>query len=230
MERVAIFDLDGTLLMGRVWPAFIKHHFSQKVHRHEAAAYLLRNFGRYFMYKGGLVSRSVVWEVFGKEIVTMLRGMDDARATPILERIYHDDIRENLDPMLLERWEALGQEGVRRFIISGSPDPLLHVIGSHLGATAAFGTLPEKQAGRYTGEIVGALCSDEEKARRLTTYLAQQGWEVDWQRSFSFADSFTDLPILRLVGQPIAVRPDAELYAYAQAANWPILGEPDNKI
>ncbi|MBA3534550.1 MAG: HAD-IB family hydrolase [Ardenticatenales bacterium] len=230
MQRIAIFDLDGTLLAGRVWPAFIKHHFSQKVHRHEAGAYLVRNVARYLLYKGGLVSRSVVWEVFGKEIITMLRGMDDARATPILETIYHKEISKQLDPMLLERWESLGKQGFSRFIISGSPDPLLKIIGKHLEATAAFGTLPEKRAGRYTGQIVGSLCSDQEKARRLTEYLAQQSWDIDWAASYSFADSFSDLPILQLVGNPTAVRPDSELYAYAQAATWPILGEPDNKI
>lgn len=229
MERIAIFDLDGTLLPGRVWSAFVSHHFNQKIHRHEALAYLLRNFAHFALYKLGLAERQAVWERFGREIVTLLRGMDDTRVAPILETIYRQ-LHPEFDPLLLARWSLLGEQGYHRFIVSGSPSPLLEVIGRELEATATFGTLPEKEGGRYTGRIRGVLCTGEEKARRLSVYLDNQGWEVDWDASRSFADSYSDLPILSLVGIPTVVRPDPQLYAHAQAAGWEILGEPEDKI
>jgi HAD superfamily hydrolase (TIGR01490 family) len=226
MERIAIFDLDGTLLDGRIWQAFVSHHFTHKVHRHEALKYLARNFGHFALYKARLVPRSAVWDRFGREIVTFVRGMDEARAQRVFDTIFAESIEPRLDPVLLQRWQAFGDEGVRRFIVSGSPAPILRTIGDHLGATATFGTTPELRNGRYTGRIVGLLCQDEEKARRLKEYIDEQGWQVDWAASFSFADSHADRPILELVGNPIAVRPDPKLLTHAQNEGWTVIGEP----
>ena len=45
---------------------------------------------------------------------------------------------------------------------------------------------------------------------------------VDLARSYGYADSHSDLPLLAAVGNPVAVRPDVSLYRHAKKAHWPI--------
>jgi hypothetical protein len=40
---------------------------------------------------------------------------------------------------------------------------------------------------------------------------------------FAYSDSYTDVPMLRAVGNPSAVNPDSELRELAKENNWPIL-------
>ena len=44
-------------------------------------------------------------------------------------------------------------------------------------------------------------------------------WEQD---SFAYADSHSDLPLLRAVGNPVAVNPDVALYRVARRHRWPV--------
>ena len=46
---------------------------------------------------------------------------------------------------------------------------------------------------------------------------------IDLDKSFAYADSGSDLPLLSLVGHPCAVNPDRSLRTTAKAYDWPIL-------
>jgi phosphoserine phosphatase len=45
---------------------------------------------------------------------------------------------------------------------------------------------------------------------------------VDLRHSYAYADSYSDLPLLRVVGNPVAVSPDSQLYRHARRRRWPI--------
>src|SRR2546422_10724864 len=67
----------------------------------------------------------------------------------------------------------------------------------------------------------------------LRRYAAQEG--IDLRQSYACADSHSDLPLLRAVGNPVVVSPDSALYRYAKRRRWPIeewsmsKGMPDRK-
>ncbi|MBW5353133.1 HAD-IB family hydrolase, partial [Escherichia coli] len=42
-------------------------------------------------------------------------------------------------------------------------------------------------------------------------------------KPYSYSDSKNDLPLLRLVSEPVAVNPDAELEKEAKEKGWPVL-------
>ena len=46
---------------------------------------------------------------------------------------------------------------------------------------------------------------------------------IDLAASYAYSDSESDLPMLRLVGHPVAVNPDGELGRVAAAEGWEIL-------
>ena len=45
---------------------------------------------------------------------------------------------------------------------------------------------------------------------------------IDLEGSFAYTDSYTDLPMLELVGHPVAVNPEKELREAAEENEWPI--------
>jgi phosphoserine phosphatase len=60
----------------------------------------------------------------------------------------------------------------------------------------------------------------EARAAWLRRYALLEGIEL--KHSYAYADSYSDLPLLRAVGNPVAVAPDAALYRYARRRRWPI--------
>jgi phosphoserine phosphatase len=47
---------------------------------------------------------------------------------------------------------------------------------------------------------------------------------IDWASSWALADRKSDLPVLELVGHPVAVHPDRKLRKLARQRGWEIIG------
>jgi hypothetical protein len=47
--------------------------------------------------------------------------------------------------------------------------------------------------------------------------------EIELAESFAYSDSLSDLPMLRAVGNPVAVNPDPPLAAIAREEGWQVL-------
>jgi phosphoserine phosphatase len=52
---------------------------------------------------------------------------------------------------------------------------------------------------------------------------ALQGYDIDWKNSSAYGDSISDITVLELVGNPVAVRPESRLQAIAEERKWEIL-------
>jgi fatty acyl-CoA reductase len=78
----------------------------------------------------------------------------------------------------------------------------------------------QEENGSYTGELSGAPVAGEARARMLASYARRRG--VDLHRSYAYADSISDLPMLEAVGNPVAVNPDRRLAAAARSRGWKI--------
>ena len=78
----------------------------------------------------------------------------------------------------------------------------------------------EERDGRYTGFMTQPPLVGEARAAWLRRYALHEG--VDLKHCYAYADSYTDLPLLRAVGNPVAVSPDSALYRYARRRRWPI--------
>ena len=90
-----------------------------------------------------------------------------------------------------------------------------------LGLTGALGTTAEHDAdGVYTGRLKGDLLHGPAKAEAVQDLALREG--LDLSRCSAYSDSVNDLPMLRLVGNPCAINPDARLRSYARAQGWRI--------
>ncbi|UUZ61615.1 HAD family hydrolase [Nocardioides sp. B-3] len=89
-----------------------------------------------------------------------------------------------------------------------------------LGLTGAMGTVAEHEDGVYTGRLVGDMLHGPAKAEAIKALAAREG--SDLSRCSAYSDSYNDLPMLSMVGTPIAINPDSKLRAHAKAQGWRI--------
>jgi len=87
--------------------------------------------------------------------------------------------------------------------------------------TGGIGTVTEIADGVYTGELAAPFCYGEGKAEAIIAVAEAEGYDL--ARSYAYTDSADDLPMLEVVGHPVAVNPDRALEAIAYHRGWPIV-------
>lgn len=153
-----------------------------------------------------------------------MRGVPMERARAIWFWVANHQILPNLRPEMGDALARHRAQGGRIVLLSGTFQPLLEVVASRVGAHGAVGTPLAQRDGRYLGRIVPPLAVGQGKAARLRRFAASHG--IDLVASYVYTDSFMDIPVLELVGHPVAVHPDARLRDVALGRAWPLIEGP----
>ena len=195
-------------------------------------------FGRSF-YREGLLSRRSIVKSLYAQVVFMLVGADEEKmeklrvAMSAMTRGWNRDhvasiVRETLNDVIepiiyaeaLDLFDDHHVAGRRVVIVSSSPTEVVGPLAEFLGADDAIGTRAAVDAeGNYTGDLefyaYGAY-----KAQAVRQLAARE--HVNLSMSYAYSDSITDLPMLELVGHPVAVNPDKDLARVAREREWEI--------
>jgi HAD superfamily hydrolase (TIGR01490 family) len=110
--------------------------------------------------------------------------------------------------------------GQRVWLVTAAPAELASLIARRLGLTGALGTVAESENGVYTGRLVGEPLHGPAKAEAIRALAQREG--LDLERCSAYSDSVNDLPMLSLVGHPVAVNPDAQLRREARSNGWEV--------
>ncbi len=89
------------------------------------------------------------------------------------------------------------------------------------GIDNLIATSPEFKNGQYTGKFLGTPCFQHGKVANLHSWLESTAHNL--QGSYFYSDSHNDLPLLKLVDNPVAVDPDDKLREAAHLAEWPVI-------
>ncbi|MEE3923956.1 HAD family hydrolase [Pseudomonas viridiflava] len=134
-------------------------------------------------------------------------------------------IKAVIDPLVyhearqtIARHKAAGD---RLLVISATGVHIVSPVAAHLGIDEVLAIDLEVQDGQFTGLTEGILTYREGKVLRLSEWLRTQDEMLEG--AFFYSDSRNDLPLLKLVDNPITVNPDPTLRAYAQEHGWPVL-------
>ncbi|MPZ51677.1 MAG: HAD-IB family hydrolase [Acidimicrobiia bacterium] len=119
---------------------------------------------------------------------------------------------------VVERHHEAGRE---TYIVSASPVELVSPLAQALGMTGAIATESEVVDGRYTGRLSSEFCYGIGKVNRVRKLADEKGYDL--RLCYAYSDSSSDLPLLELVGHPVAVNPDRTLARTARERNWPIV-------
>ena len=214
-DVLAVFDVDGTLVETNVveyflymrlraqpledWPAFMAD-MARKAPRW---LYLERRSRAEFQ-------RSFYREYEGLELDVMRRLGREALDAVTLRRIY---------PAGMRRIREHKRAGHRVLLLTGALDVVVEPLAELLDVEVDCAHLLVKD-GRLTGDLQSPPPAGEARGALLEEYAGRNG--VVLSESFAYADSLSDLPMLELVGTPVAVNPDARLSQVAGQRGWRI--------
>lgn len=220
---VAAFDLDGTLSTGHIINGIVRHHRTHRVKRLPLLWYMATHTAMWPLYRLGWMSELEARGRWLRDMAWTIRGWTPEQAAPAFAWIAEHYVLPTVRADVLERLTEHQDRGHRVVIVSGTLSPLLAVVGRMLEVEETVGTEPVLRNGRYSGATLPPACQGAGKVARLEQHLGENA-AAEWADSYSYADSYTDLPLLERVGHPVAVYPDAELAALAQARGWEIIG------
>jgi HAD superfamily hydrolase (TIGR01490 family) len=215
-QAAAFFDLDKTVIAKASLMAF-SHQF----------------------YREGLLNRrnmaSGLWAQllflrFGADAATLERvrhrvmrvtaGWEQER----VRRIVTDAVSQVIGPITYKEAVNLMQEhraaGRRVYIVSAAPAEIVEPLARHLGVEEAIASRAAVNAGKYTGQMESYTFGPQ-KAETIRAVAARDG--LDLAASWAYSDSATDVPMLEVVGHPVAVNPERALRRIAQMRGWPVL-------
>ena len=80
------------------------------------------------------------------------------------------------------------------------------------------GTVPEVVDGKFTGRLVGDILHGPGKTHAVAALATIEN--LDLERCTAYSDSVNDVPMLSMVGTPVAINPDSKLRDVAEDNGW----------
>jgi HAD superfamily hydrolase (TIGR01490 family) len=222
-STVALFDLDGTLCSGHIWGGFLKYYLGHKKKRAWILAFWATHLPLWLLSKCKLLNRGKYRAKWMEDLSGIFKGASEEEVLRVFHWVTDNYILKSLRSDIVEILKQHKQSGHIVAIVSATYSELLEIIGQRLGVPNVIGTKLEPVNGRYTGKIIKPLCFGEDKAKLLQEFIARNELEIDSSSSFAYADSMFDIPLLKLVGNPVATYPDRNLRQFAEHNGWQIL-------
>ncbi len=217
---LAIFDLDNTLLNGdsdHAWGEFMVAKGCV-----DGAYYRQQNDQFYQQYQAGTLDIQTYLE-FALEPLTRFNAQE-------LKALHAEFMATYIAPMRLPKADKLiakhRQQGHFILIITATNGFITTPIAHWLGVDDILATTPEQVDGRYTGKPMGIPCFQDGKVLRLQQWLEDRAFSL--KGSYFYSDSINDLPLLRLVDNPVVVDGDPALKILANNHQWPCISLRDS--
>lgn len=212
--RAALFDMDRTLVRKETASLYVQYQRRVGEARRRD---LLKVFYWVAQYTAGVIDAP---DVAKRALLPLAGTHEDALASRC-----DDWFRKFVEPHVCD----LGRRAVDRHrqrgdvlaIVTGASPYVARPLARRLGIPHVVASELETDGRRvFTGRFVEPLCYGDGKVSRARRLAKEIGFELEDATFYS--DSYTDLPLLEVVREPIVVNPDLRLARVAKARRWPI--------
>jgi HAD superfamily hydrolase (TIGR01490 family) len=150
-----------------------------------------------------------------------LRGIQRSTLEHIARESFETRLKADLFEGAITLTRQRRAEGRRVILATSSIDFIVAPLAEHLGVDGVLATTLEFVDGACTGRIVGTPMFKREKKNQVLAFMKAEG--VTPKECSFYSDSIYDLPLLEVVGRPIAVNPDFRLRRIARRRGWTII-------
>lgn len=211
---VAFFDMDETLLSVNSANLWVKHLWRSGELTHVELA---RTFGWLIGYKLAIVDVTRLAE----DAVARLEGEPEEAMRERVLRWYREEVRDHIIPGMQRRVNEHRERGHQTVLLTASSPYIASPCTDDVGLDLFHSTRFEVVDGVFTGRLDGPMCYGPRKLEIAEEYARENG--VDLDEAWFYTDSYTDLPLLERVGNPVATNPDPRLRRHARKQGIEIL-------
>lgn len=211
---IAAFDMEGTILASNVVETYLWIRLRDMPYEDwpEQMFSVARNSPKYL--KQDQRDRGEFLRTFYRRY----EGADVEEVQRLVREFAADMLLQRCSAQAIRRVREHRRNGHRTILITATLGIFVEPIAPLFDLVIAA-DLAQKD-GRYTGFLLEPPLVGEARGAWMRRYSEETG--VDLRKSFAYADSHSDLPMLRAVGNPVAVNPDVSLYRFAKKRRWPI--------
>jgi HAD superfamily hydrolase (TIGR01490 family) len=211
------FDVDGTLITTNLVHPTVFYLLNQATPLHA-----LSRIGKTLLRAPMLALAEMKdRRIFNEMLFQSFEGMSEDRLLVLAEQAFEKVMRPNLFKGAKELVQTNKDNGHDVVIVSGALDFLMDLLAKHLGADGVIANRLEIKDGFATGKLLRPVVAGPEKARLIREDARRRGHDLD--ACYAYSDSYSDVPMLSIVGHPAAVNPDRKLTVLANTYAWPII-------
>lgn len=218
--RVAIFDFDGTLYSKETYQLMMNHLKNHPVYHTRYKHFIRAVMPPYIGHKMKIYPKSQMRIRSMQVYLDALKGLSVDELDEYFEEIankMHGDFNEQV----LSRLHQHATDHVHIMLVSGAYSPLLHIVTKGMPIDTIIGTDIPVNKRIIDTKVPLYHVQGKRKNEQIEAALADK--KIDWKNSFAYADSHSDLSVLNLVGNPVAVQPEQRLRTIAEKRNWEII-------
>jgi HAD superfamily hydrolase (TIGR01490 family) len=217
MVAASYFDVDGTLVKTNLVHPTLYYLRNQGTPMKTA-----RHLGRALLKAPAMIAAELRdRRMFNELLYSAYAGVSEDRMEVLSGEVFEDVLKPNLFPYARDLIAQSKRAGQKVVLISGALDCVLKHLCDYLEADDVIANHLEMKDRIATGKIRQPVVAGPTKARLIREHARQYGHDLD--ECYGYSDSYSDVPMLSVVGHPAAVNPDARLRTLAKAYDWPVL-------
>ena len=212
MPRAALFDMDRTLVRRETASLYVRYQRELGEATWRDAARVAFWVAQYTL---GVIDAPDVAARVNRDLAGMHETVMAARCDELFRRYVEVHVCD-LGRDAVHRHRARGDVVA---IVTGASIYAARPLARRLGIDHVVASELEVGAdGRFTGRAIPPLCYGAGKIER-TAHLARD-LGFDLAESTFYSDSYTDLPLLEHVAEPVVINPDPRLRRVARRRGW----------
>lgn len=217
--QLVFFDVDGTLTTGNTWDGIFQYPGINRL----KVAWLRVSIQPYILLRRlYLFGEARFFQMWMQKIAALLKNWSQEEVNALCEWLVTVYLKESFRADVVDILKQQQAQGAQVVLVSMLFQGGVHKLGEQLGADGAIGTALEFKDGKVTGKLVGNVCFGPRKLDFLRTYLEQHALEISLEDCAAYADSYSDAPMLAMVGKAVAVYPHKNLRDAAIEQKWQI--------
>lgn len=214
--KLAIFDFDGTLFPEETFPLLMSRLKVHPKFQRNYRQFMMGIVPVYLAYKCKICPENTMKEFSMRRYLTSFKTASKEEIDQFFYEV-GDSMRLKLSDSIIQRLDQHRRDGYYIMLVSGAFEPLLYAVTKDLPIDKIIGTsIPFHQIKEKQFRI------DPIQGNRKKEVVQEQfsNMEIDWSDSYAYGDSYSDLAVLELVGNPVVVQPDPRLSEIAFNRKW----------